>query len=652
MRMMLPQRNVLTVLRGPCGWLSVAFLTVAAFLLYTSMASAQQTSTEATLSAPELTAEAGESAVGLSWTAVIGAERYELWVWTSADGWQQIGGDNLTDTSYNHTGLAAGTTYYYTVRAVNAGGVAGPWSEYASVTFEPSLATPTLTAEAGESAVELSWTAVQGAERYELWVWTSADGWQQIRGNNLTGTTYSHAGLTASTTYYFTIRAVNAAGETGPWSEYVSATPQQVQASQDPQDTPTATSTAMPRIQVQVVPTATSTATPRIQVQVAPTATPTATLVFLESVVLSDTPTSTATPTVTQTPTAVPTATPTATPTSSGQQSPVLQSTATPTVTQTGDQNSPATGVPTISGTAQVCKKLTVDVSNIEDENGMDNARFQIHWVGNNGTTEVGKGGLLRAVRLSYHPDDASENVFRTNFFTVGSRDEGLTIYVRVFFYDDDGNREHVYSAETEEVSAAANPGKPKAPQQVKVVPRGSGELHVSWAIAPFDFCGDGGSAVTDYKVQWKEAADDWGTPDDVSEATIEFESVVASHTISGLTDGVEYAVRIRATNAIGSSDASMEVTATPNDSSLPVVSIIGVANTPTATPTHTYGHTARAVLQVLPTATATATPRAVLHVLPTATATTTPTSQTIFGAYSPGPCWVGCETPTPTPTP
>ena len=36
-----------------------------------------------------------------------------------------------------------------------------------------TLSTPTLSAEVGESGVDLSWTAVQGAVRYALWAWTS-----------------------------------------------------------------------------------------------------------------------------------------------------------------------------------------------------------------------------------------------------------------------------------------------------------------------------------------------------------------------------------------------------------------------------------------------------------------------------------------------
>ena len=153
-----------------------------------------------TLSVPTLTAVGGESAVQLSWTTVSGAVRYELWTWTSAGGFQQLDDGALTGTTYSHAGLTAGTTYYYWVRAVNGSGEMSAWSERTSATVAaaPSIVVPTptstptstvsslskpvLTAEAGESAVQLTWTAVTGAERYVLMAWTSADGWQQIGG--------------------------------------------------------------------------------------------------------------------------------------------------------------------------------------------------------------------------------------------------------------------------------------------------------------------------------------------------------------------------------------------------------------------------------------------------------------------------------------
>ena len=69
--------------------------------------------------------------------------------------------------------------------------------------------------------------------------------------------------------------------------------------------------------------------------------------------------------------------------------------------------------------------------------------------------------------------------------------------------------------------------------------------------------------AVTGYKVQWKESADSWDTADDVSEAT----ETGTTHTITSLTGGVEYAVRVIATNVAGDSPASTEARATPADS-------------------------------------------------------------------------------------
>ena len=49
-----------------------------------------------------------------------------------------------------------------------------------------------LTAQVGEGSIELSWTTVQGAARYEMWVWDSVNNWRQLGGNTLTGTSCSH----------------------------------------------------------------------------------------------------------------------------------------------------------------------------------------------------------------------------------------------------------------------------------------------------------------------------------------------------------------------------------------------------------------------------------------------------------------------------
>ena len=81
-------------------------------------------------------------------------------------------------------------------------------------------------------------------------------------------------------------------------------------------------------------------------------------------------------------------------------------------------------------------------------------------------------------------------------------------------------------------------------------------ELDVTWQ-APSS---DGSSAVTGYRAQWKEAADSWDIPADVSEETV----AGTSYTISGLTGGEEYTVRVIAVNGAGDGPASAEVTGTP----------------------------------------------------------------------------------------
>ena len=196
--------------------------------------------TEGTLAAPTLSVQAvGATSITLSWSALDGAESYELYRWHASQSWWIRIGGALTATTYSDTGLAAGT-YYYSVRAVNAGG-ASPWSDNVQATpidpggTQPPTAAPTLSAQAaGATSVTLTWSAVDGASGYELWRYDSS--WSQV-GGALTTTTYSDGGLTSGRTYYYVVRATNAAGA-GPWSNYAQATPSASPGTQPPSAAP------------------------------------------------------------------------------------------------------------------------------------------------------------------------------------------------------------------------------------------------------------------------------------------------------------------------------------------------------------------------------------------------------------------------------
>ena len=72
------------------------------------------------------------------------------------------------------------------------------------------------------------------------------------------------------------------------------------------------------------------------------------------------------------------------------------------TATVEAAPNSPATGAPTISGTAQVGKTLTADTSGISDEDGLDNAAFSYQWL-------IGDSDISGATGSTYTLADAHE---------------------------------------------------------------------------------------------------------------------------------------------------------------------------------------------------------------------------------------------------
>ena len=300
---------------------------IAAIVSTANPSAAQESSTSSTLTAPVLTARASANSIELSWEAVDGAARYDLWTRPRGGDWQQLDDGDLTDTTYSHTDVTAATTYTYQMRAVSETGEPSALSERVYATFAGSLVAPVLMVQAAGDAVDLTWAPVAGAEGYEIFVWSGAGDWQQLDDGTLTGTSHRHEGLVTDKTYYYLIRAVNET-EVGPWSQQVTATLTDAQSSTS---TPTPTQTPTPTLDS----TPTSTPTPTPTLDSTPTSTPTPTPI------LDSTPTSTPTPapTLDSTPTSTPTPTPTL------DSAPTLTPTPTPTLT-------PASTAPTLSAPA------------------------------------------------------------------------------------------------------------------------------------------------------------------------------------------------------------------------------------------------------------------------------------------------------------
>ena len=105
--------------------------------------------------------------------------------------------------------------------------------------------------------------------------------------------------------------------------------------------------------------------------------------------------------------------------------------------------NSPATGAPSISGTAQVDATLTADTSRIADAGGLTNATFRYQWLA----------------------DDMEISGASASTYTLTASEQGKALKVRVSFTDDAGNEETLTSTATGAVAAAPSPLTAEASQ-------------------------------------------------------------------------------------------------------------------------------------------------------------------------------------------
>jgi fibronectin type 3 domain-containing protein len=178
---------------------------------------ASATPVASTPPAPTLTATPGNDQVSLSWTAAAGATSYNVYEGTTSGGESTTPiATGVTQTTYNVTGLANGTTYYFEVAGVNTLGTGTASNETPATPVGPPAAPTNLSATIGNAQTVLTWTAVSGATSYNVYDGSTAGGESSTPiATGVTEATYTVTGLTDGTAYYFTVAAVNNAGASG-----------------------------------------------------------------------------------------------------------------------------------------------------------------------------------------------------------------------------------------------------------------------------------------------------------------------------------------------------------------------------------------------------------------------------------------------------
>jgi fibronectin type 3 domain-containing protein len=151
------------------------------------------------------------------WNASVQATSFEVWRSTSSSSTSAAKIGTPTTTTYDDTRATPGTTYYYWVKAKNSQGTSGFSS--ADTGYRPlAPAYPTgviATDGTCTGAVRVTWNAVSGASAYEVWRGTdSSTAGAEMRGGT-TATTYDDTSAHPGTTYYYWIKARNAAGTSG-----------------------------------------------------------------------------------------------------------------------------------------------------------------------------------------------------------------------------------------------------------------------------------------------------------------------------------------------------------------------------------------------------------------------------------------------------
>ena len=158
------------------------------------------------------------------WSAVDGANRYEVYRSGSKDGTYTLLG-TTTAKNYTDSKANAGYTYYYKVKAISEVKSAANSSLTAAVAITCRCARPVVTPDYLTSTGKpyIKWAAVAGASQYEVYRSGSSNGTYEYVGTT-TATNYTDNKANAGTTYYYKVKALAADGTDSSLSAAVAIT--------------------------------------------------------------------------------------------------------------------------------------------------------------------------------------------------------------------------------------------------------------------------------------------------------------------------------------------------------------------------------------------------------------------------------------------
>ncbi len=145
-------------------------------------------------------------------TDSLGVSQYLVFAGTSPSSLAQVGVTSGSITSYADSALSPAVTYYFAVQAEDKNNNLSPMSAVAAVTT-PALPSPPAGLRASpksETSIALAWSASSGGlpvAYYLVYRGASPAGLSQLA--SVTATAYSDTTVTAATTYYYAVQAVD-----------------------------------------------------------------------------------------------------------------------------------------------------------------------------------------------------------------------------------------------------------------------------------------------------------------------------------------------------------------------------------------------------------------------------------------------------------